>query len=148
MKTLKGLMVALALVMAMAGSIPAAENVTMMPVRLGSVIEFTISFETDASGNLTETTLSPGASGWIFLGIANPDDTNAPDANWNIVFKDKDGVPIFSTALDDLSATDSTEAEPLLGYRYVSGNWTFDVTDAGADMAKGLFRIYLLTSAK
>jgi len=110
----------------MAGSIVFTDS------KLRTVRKFTLAWLSDASGDVNSVLTIP-LSGVLERITFDPDGTDVPSANYDVVLNDVDGVDVLNGKGSNLSATVTTSVAPAL----TGGNMAFDdaldlvVTNAG-----------------
>lgn len=114
--------------------------------RIGHNVRKKILTITADSGDGSVPSTSFGLRGWIFMVVTNPGDT-VPDANYDIVLNDADGLDIMGGTLANRSDTLTQQAFPILvgttyGERFVDGQLTLVISNNTVVEAEILVSIY------
>ena len=110
---------------------------------IGSPVSVIIwSFLSSGGGAATEQTKK--VSGKVKRVVTNPDNTDTPDANWDLTLTDEDGVDILegAGANRDAGGTGVSEGITLTVSELVASKLTFTVANAGG-AKKGVVKVYL-----
>ena len=110
---------------------------------IGSPVSIIIwAFLSSAGGAASEQTKK--VSGKVKRIVTNPDDTDPPDANWDLTVTDEDGVDILEGegANRDPAGAGTSEGIVLTVSELVASKLTFTVANAGS-ANKGVVKLYL-----
>ena len=110
---------------------------------IGSPVSVIIwSFLSSAGGAATEQTKK--VSGKVKRMVTNPDNSDPPDANWDLVITDEDGVDILEGdgANRDPTGAGISEGVAFTISELVASKLTFTVANAGS-ANKGVVKLYL-----
>lgn len=103
----------------------------------------TYSFTTDGSGDASEQ--SELLNGKVKRVVTNPDNTDTPDANWDLTITDEDGVDLLEGegANRDVADSGASEEIVLTISVLVASKLTFTVANGGGTK-KGVVKLYLI----
>ncbi|MGB7531818.1 MAG: hypothetical protein WA977_02415 [Halobacteriota archaeon] len=110
---------------------------------IGSPVSIIIwSFLSSAGGAASEQTKK--VSGKVKRMVTNPDNTDTPDANWDLTITDEDGVDILEGegANRDPAGAGTSEGYAFTISELIASKLTFTVANAGA-AKKGVVKLYL-----
>ena len=119
------------------------EEATDRETPIGSPVSIIIwNFLSSGGGAATEQTKK--VSGKVKRIVTNPDNTDTPDANWDLTITDEDGVDILEGegANRDPAGVGTSEGIALTVSELVASKLTFTVANAG-NAKKGVVKLYL-----
>jgi len=121
----------------------------------GDIWILNVDWTAAADGSFTEATINQkwktaadangpffSMSGEVLCAIVNPGST-APQADYDIVLKNSDGVKLFGTGLDACHTSSSEHFIPSQVPIYFHGPLTLDITNNNVNTALGHFKIYV-----
>lgn len=161
---MKRFLIALSILFLTAGALQAAESCTFTYAKSGGIDRVEIAWTTDSSGDFTATSTQDGdgddyeINGWLIGVRTNPDDTDAPTDNYDIVLTSASGrnicgdtgtgnSPNEDGVLSNLDTANTEYTEFLNNGNYGGfpheGTITVDITSAG-NSNSGVITIFYL----
>jgi hypothetical protein len=156
MKMLKGIILAVAMLVLTASSVCGADGqtITRKSSDTGDLNVLYVDWVAAAGGTKAAITV-PQVNSYLFMVITKPDGVTPPAANYEIILTDESGNNLLLLApaanpMADLSATATEEFLPFLGGvayggRLVDGNMTITFADVTNANAEGRITFYFIS---